>query len=51
MQRMQERMREQERIRYDQLHQQQQRQNQPDITVTKKPKKDDGDYIDYEEVK
>ena len=48
-----DRMREQERLRQEQIyHQEQQhRQRQPDITITKKSQKDDGDYIDYEEVK
>lgn len=48
-----DRIREQERLRQEQMYhqQQQQRQTQPDITITKKSQKDDGDYIDYEEVK
>lgn len=44
-------MREQERMRYERMQQQQRAQYEPKITVTRQPKKDDGDYIDYEEVK
>lgn len=53
MQRVHDSIREQERLRQEQIyHQQQQhRQKQPDITINKKSSKDDGDYIDYEEVK
>ncbi len=46
-----ERMQEQQRQQYQQHAQQQRPQQQPPITVTRQSKKDEGDYIDYEEVK
>ena len=46
-----ERIRQMERERYDRMQQQKHPHQEPKITVTRQPKNDSGDYIDYEEVK
>jgi len=49
--RARERISQLQREHYERMNQTHNPRPDPKITVTRQPKKDDGDYIDYEEVK